>query len=305
MEVIGNEEINRIYQAKSPKKTSSKIQVINPESPKSQNFESDDENNSVKSSLNVQEDNDTGDSLKNINSPSGSEEENENIDSIEKVELPLGWRNSKTLIKKKYADITKDLEKYDFPDVVKSKAIELAITLKLKPHKNKPKLQQIFFLVTSAYAECGQLCDDNRVARELSLKQTDINQSRAIYNPVRTGYTKPSVPSKIPNWVLTYLSDIGLSEDLKDDVDYLIKSILVKEKNLRVEDSKITSKSKKIKDYYRPDIALAGILYELEIRTLFKSKDRENKERLIIQLGRKPNIVISLLNYMKKVDNNA
>jgi hypothetical protein len=298
MEVFRDRNSNRVYLDKGTKKT-----ITPPIQDK--NFESDEEREEIKQVKKSDEKKDSR-ALTSLGTTDSEEERNEDLkENPEKVELPLGWKDPDAPAKKRYADITKDLEKYDFPSIVKTKAIELGISLKLKPHKNKPKLQQIFFLITSAYAECGQLCDDNRIAKELGLKQTDINQSRAIYNQVRTGYKKPEVPSKISNWILTYISDICLSEDLKEDVDYLIKSILVKEKNLRKEDSKITARAKKVKDYYRPDIALAGILYELEIRTIFTSKDRKNKEKLINQLGRKPNVVIFLLNYMKNIDNSA
>lgn len=231
---------------------------------------------------------------------------NENSDDEimeQKVELPLGWKDSKKSGKKRYADISKDLKNYNFPDMVKTKANELAIKLQLKPHKNKPKRQQIFFLITSAYAECKILCDDSRVAEELKLKQTDINQARAIYNQVRTGYLAPEVPNRIYNWICTHLADIGLNEALADDVDYLIKSILIKEKNLKNENPKVLGKSKKIKDNYPQDIALAAILYELEMRGIVD--DKSSREQLITQLYRKPSLVNTLFSYIKKVDNNA
>ena len=231
---------------------------------------------------------------------------NENSDDEimeQKVELPLGWKDPKKSGKKRYADISKDLKNYNFPDMVKTKANELAIKLQLKPHKNKPKRQQIFFLITSAYAECKILCDDSRVAEELKLKQTDINQARAIYNQVRTGYLAPEVPNRIYNWICTHLADIGLNEALADDVDYLIKSILIKEKNLKNENPKVLGKSKKIKDNYPQDIALAAILYELEMRRIID--DKSSREQLITQLYRKPSLVNTLFSYIKKVDNNA
>jgi hypothetical protein len=293
MEVSSDEDTINVYRDKITNKSNIPINYGSTESSDDDNIES----RNYKSK-------DTSNS--DIDSPKGNLDlqDPDSKDENEKVELPLGWKGSKNN-KKKYANISKDLEKYDFPDMIKTKANLLASQLKLKSHKNKPKLQQIFFLITSAYAECGQLCDDNRIAKELGLKQTDINRARAIYNQVRTGYVRPQVPSAIPNWILTHLSDIGLSEDLKDDVDYLIKSILVKEKNLRTEGAKIIMKNKKIKDNYPQDIALAGILYELELRAIIEDKDKKNKEKLIFSLGRKPNVVLSLLNYIKKIDNNV
>lgn len=297
MEVYGSSEIDRFYKDKDDGNISGNEENYSNNTPdklaKSKCDQNYNKNECVGDDGNFSLD---GIDNENFNS--------EGIKDTEKIELPLGWKNSKTISKKKYADISKDLEKYDFPDIVKTKANLLATQLKLKPHKNKPKLQQIFFLISSAYAECNLLCEDNRIARELGLKQTDINQSRAIYSQVRTGYERPIVPCGISNWILTHISDIGLNEDLRDDIDHLITSILIKEKNLRNEESKITAKAKKIKDNYPQDIALAGILYQLEMKGILDDTDRKSKEKLILLLGRKTTIVCSLLNYMKKIDNN-
>lgn len=183
---------------------------------------------------------------------------------------------------KKY-DIGKDLLNYRIPSPIKEKANELARKLKLEKRKGKRKKILLYFLIKSAYAEKGWICDPKTIESELGLGRKDINSSNSTYHEAQIGYNPPIVTDYYGNFIPYYLYQLGID-------------------NMQVVSEQIQSYCRKLLDEnlqqkFPHDLALACILYYLHLHGYGDRKD------MILSLKRSSSIISNIIKVLEKNDN--
>lgn len=190
-------------------------------------------------------------------------------------------------------DISKDLERYNFPEKIKEKAAQLARDLRLESRKSRPKLELLFFCVKSAYAECGKLYDSNAIAEELdNMTKKEVNHSNSTYTQVQTGYSEPEVKQNVTNYVNMYLDKLGIeSENVGPEVMKRITPLI---KNDRKQPRE-TQKLKKLPQ----DLAVAGIIYYLMMKGF-----KVNIEKIVNTVKRPSiDIILKIKDNYERIEN--
>lgn len=183
---------------------------------------------------------------------------------------------------KKY-DIIKDLAGYRIPTPIKDKANELARRLKLEKRKGKRKKILLYFLIKSAYAEKGWICDPKIIGAELELSKKDINSSNSTYHEAQINYTPPTVSDFYGNYIPYYLYQLGI-----DNIQQISEQI--QNYCFKLLDETLQKK-------FPHDLALACILHYLHLHGYGDRKDT------IESLKRSPIVITNIIKILGKNDN--
>lgn len=177
----------------------------------------------------------------------------------------------------------KDLSKYRIPPCIKDKANELARRLKLDKRKGKRKKILLYFLIKSAYAEKGWICDPKVIESELELTKREVNCANSTYNEAQIGYAPPIVSNFYGNFIPYYLYQLGI-----EDSGIISQQIIDYSKKLITGD---------LEQKFPHDLALAVILYYLQLHGYKTKKD------IIPSLKRSPSIINNIIKNLEKNDN--
>lgn len=105
---------------------------------------------------------------------------------LETSEIPsFGSKDTK---KKEAKNILKDLEKYSFPEAVKTRANELFMeNLEGRTYRSSTRKAVIFACVHTAYKELGKPQDPLVIAKNIGIGRKDMSKGIRLLSPVYTG----------------------------------------------------------------------------------------------------------------------
>lgn len=175
-----------------------------------------------------------------------------------------------------------------FPDTIKEKACQIAERERFEPRKSRQKVKMMYMCIRYAYAECGLLCDPQKIAEELNMTRKEVNSAETTYNEATTGYAPPEIGNLAENWIATYLGKILIDDSYLEILIKLLSQLLQKDPDLR--------------NIKPEDLAAATIIYCFRIKHILRKPD-EIKD-LIIRLDRPVTIVNSLVKRLETLHND-
>ena len=139
-----------------------------------------------------------------------------------------GFENA-TVNTKKQRTILPDLVPYDLPEEIKNQADAIYNKMTPRVHRNKIRIQLLFYCVYCAYLELRIDVNPMSLGEVFGLTQGEVQKCYSIFSPLKTDYSPPCNNISPISYFPDFCSRFGLSDEARNDLVKLANNILKKE----------------------------------------------------------------------------
>lgn|SRR3990167_315721 len=126
--------------------------------------------------------------------------------------------------------ILPDMEKLPFATDIKNRAEAIFHQMTQGTRRGERRKQQIFTCLTAAHQELGIPIDPKSIADAVGISTGNMTSALSMYSYVQTGYRPVKKFTKATDLLPQYCTELGLSEDIIDDIVDFGESIIEKNK---------------------------------------------------------------------------
>ncbi len=131
--------------------------------------------------------------------------------------------------------IITDLLPYPFPNDIKNQADVIYNKMYFQVRRGKVRDQMLFYCVYNAHLELGRDVNHQHLGKQFNLTPGEIQRCYSIFSFLQTGYRPPFVRASPLSYLPDYCKDIGLSQDVINDIKVVGNAIMNKDKSLEQE----------------------------------------------------------------------